>query len=207
MKKVIEAVKFAVLKHDGQLRKAPTGIKIPYIVHPLEVAEILSEAFILDEDILAAAILHDVLEDTDTSEEEILFKFGKEILNIVKENTDDPNLDKLKQKEEQVRKMPHKSLSAQLVKIADRTSNLRDIIRIKPNWKPESIKKYIENSKDIVSNHSLPITRLSVYTGLINTFYKAYDEAKLSTSEYFIQFNKKLDEAKKSLLEKEFSND
>lgn len=205
--KLFEAIKFATVKHNKQIRKAPKGVEIPYIIHPLEVAEILSECGFDDpEYFFIPAILHDILEDTETEEEEILLKFGKKVLDIIKENTDNPNLDKIKQKEEQIKKMPKKSFHAQVIKIADRTSNLRDIVRIKPNWKQKSLEKYIESSKTLVSNNTLNEMD-SCCKKLIEVFYKAYEDAKISTNEYQIQFNEKLNEIKKEILERENSND
>lgn len=80
-----EAIIFATLKHQNQKRK---GTEIPYIVHPMEVMQLLS-AEGLPEEIIIAGILHDTLEDTDTKPEEIEQKFGKAILDIVLTESED----------------------------------------------------------------------------------------------------------------------
>lgn len=76
---VFEAIEFAAHAHAGQYRK---GTQLPYIIHPLSVARILIEHK-LDEQIVVAGILHDTLEDTDVSRQEIVGRFGDKVANLV----------------------------------------------------------------------------------------------------------------------------
>ena len=84
---------FAAEKHQSQRRKQPGDI--PYINHPLQVTQILSAAGITDWNVLTAAVLHDTLEDTQTTVEELIREFGEEITKIVVECTDDKSLGKV----------------------------------------------------------------------------------------------------------------
>ena len=163
----IDAVRYATLKHATQTRKAANAAVVPYMVHPLEAAQILAGVGITDEDILIAAVLHDVLEDTDGTEEDIRFKFGDRVLGIVKEVTDDPGLPKKKQKERQITEAPHKSYAAKLVKAADKTSNMKDLVRKPPGWRPESVAGYTSQARSVVaalnSSNELPPQLASMF--------------------------------------------
>jgi guanosine-3',5'-bis(diphosphate) 3'-pyrophosphohydrolase len=122
------AAKFAAAKHKGQTRKDG---KTPYITHPVQVASILSrEAKVTDPVILLSALLHDTLEDTDTSYEELEAEFGKEVANLVLEVTNNPNLSKLDSKTAQIAK-PWSPKAIRL-KMADKTANLRDLVNAPP---------------------------------------------------------------------------
>lgn len=147
----IEACRFAALKHAKQRRQAVNRIVIPYVTHPLEAALILAECGVSDDDVLIAAVLHDTLEDTDTKDDDLRFKFGDRVLSIVKEVTDDPSMDRAAQKRAQVSNGPHKSYAAKLVKTADKTSNMRDIVRCPPGWSAEKVKAYAAHAREVVS--------------------------------------------------------
>jgi len=148
---VFRALKFAAAKHANQRRKG--GDDIPYINHPIEVAEILtSVAAVCDSDILAAAILHDTIEDTDTHQEEIETQFGPHILSLVMECTDDKNLPKERRKELQIHTAPHKTPQAKLIKLADKISNVRDMGSTPPkDWSLERRRQYLDWSEKVVS--------------------------------------------------------
>lgn len=146
----LDAVRYATLKHANQRRKAANSRVVPYMVHPLEAAQILAEVGVRDDDVLIAAVLHDILEDTDGTEEDILYKFGEKVLAIVKEVTDDPRLSKNEQKREQVRCASTKSYAAKLVKAADKTSNMRDLVRNPPGWKISSMRGYTAHAREVV---------------------------------------------------------
>jgi len=81
-----------------------------------------------------AAILHDTVEDTDTTEGELARVFGTEVADLVMECTDDKNLPKADRKRLQIEHAPHKSPKAKLVKMADKLYNLRDLQRSVPSW-------------------------------------------------------------------------
>ncbi|CAL8127076.1 unnamed protein product [Orchesella dallaii] len=139
---IIYAVDFAARKHKNQRRKDPE--KTPYINHPIGVAHILiQEGGIEDGEVIQAAILHDTVEDTDTTFEELEEHFGKSVANIVREVTDNKLLSKEERKELQVKNASHKSLQAKLVKLADKIYNLRDLNRVLPEgWDENRRREY-----------------------------------------------------------------
>ncbi|XP_047394346.1 guanosine-3',5'-bis(diphosphate) 3'-pyrophosphohydrolase MESH1 isoform X1 [Sciurus carolinensis] len=128
---LLEAADFAARKHRQQRRKDPEGT--PYINHPIGVARILThEAGITDIVVLQAALLHDTVEDTDTTLDEVELHFGAQVRRLVEEVTDDKTLPKLERKRQQVEQAPHSSPGAKLVKLADKLHNLRDLNRCIP---------------------------------------------------------------------------
>uniref|UniRef100_A0A8C6G0C3 Guanosine-3',5'-bis(diphosphate) 3'-pyrophosphohydrolase MESH1 n=1 Tax=Moschus moschiferus TaxID=68415 RepID=A0A8C6G0C3_MOSMO len=128
---LLEAADFAARKHQRQRRKDPEGT--PYINHPIGVARILThEAGITDIVVLQAALLHDTVEDTDTTLDEVELHFGDQVRRLVEEVTDDKTLPKLERKRLQVEQAPQSSPGAKLVKLADKLYNLRDLNRCTP---------------------------------------------------------------------------
>ncbi|MBE7516985.1 MAG: bifunctional (p)ppGpp synthetase/guanosine-3',5'-bis(diphosphate) 3'-pyrophosphohydrolase [Chloracidobacterium sp.] len=126
-KRILEAASFAAKKHTAQRRKGPDGE--PYINHPLEVASFLANiAEIDDEDILIAALLHDTIEDCGVKAEEIAENFGDAVASYVSEVSDDRSLPKARRKELQIEKAPKLSRGAKLIKLADKISNINDVI-------------------------------------------------------------------------------
>jgi len=124
---LIRAAAFAAHKHRDQRRK--DAASSPYINHPLALADVLAnEGGIEDVDVLCAALLHDTIEDTETTAEELQRKFGSKITSIVLEVTDDKSLPKVERKRLQVEHARHASHEARLVKLADKICNLRDIL-------------------------------------------------------------------------------
>lgn len=146
----IDAVRYAAQKHASQRRKAANAKVVPYIVHPLEAAQILAEVGVTDEDVLIAAVLHDTLEDTSATENDLRFKYGERVLGIVKEITDDKELPKPKRKELQITQAPQKSYAAKLVKCADKTSNMKDLVRNPPGWSIEAMRGYTNHARSVV---------------------------------------------------------
>lgn len=143
-------INFAAEKHKDQRRKDPE--QTPYINHPIGVANILTEeANISDLIVIQAAILHDTVEDTDTSLEEIEDKFGKKVRDIVDEVTDDKSLPKLERKRLQIEHAPGTTYEAKLVKLADKLYNLRDLEKSTPSgWSEQRVQEYFEWSKKVV---------------------------------------------------------
>ncbi|XP_072258848.1 guanosine-3',5'-bis(diphosphate) 3'-pyrophosphohydrolase MESH1 [Pyxicephalus adspersus] len=141
---LLETTHFAAEKHKTQRRKDVE--KTPYINHPIGVARILShEAGISDITVLQAALLHDTVEDTDTTFQEIEEKFGLEVRKIVEEVTDDKSLPRLVRKRLQIQHAPHCSHKAKLVKLADKLYNLRDLNRSTPNgWSAQRVQEYFQ---------------------------------------------------------------
>lgn len=138
-----KAAHFAAQKHQGQYRK--DAAKTPYIVHPLGVAKILmEEGGVTSPVVLKAALLHDTLEDTSATEEEIAKLFGKRVLGIVKEVTNDPSLSGEENKMLQIAHAPSMSQEAKLVKLADRLYNVRDLCPPPPAWTAEKVAGYYD---------------------------------------------------------------
>src|SRR5271163_3473437 len=118
MQLFVDAVDFAATKHRTQRRKDVDAS--PYINHPIALAHVLAiEASVDDDHTLVAAILHDTLEDTETSFEELKERFGALIAETVAEVTDDKTLPKLTRKALQIEHAAHLSRRAKLVKLAD----------------------------------------------------------------------------------------
>lgn len=139
---ILKAAAFAAEKHRDQRRKDVGGT--PYINHPIGVADLLASVGKVDDpEILAAALLHDTVEDTNTSLEELEERFGARVRRIVSEVTDDKSLPKAERKRLQIRNAAHKSDEAKLVKLADKLHNLQDLRRNPPKaWSPKRVQGY-----------------------------------------------------------------
>jgi guanosine-3',5'-bis(diphosphate) 3'-pyrophosphohydrolase len=148
---VVGALAFAAQKHRLQRRKDLEAS--PYINHPIDLADILvNEAGVSDPVVLVAAILHDTVEDTDTTIDELTAAFGAEVSAIVAEVTDDKSLPKAERKLRQEEHAPHASFRAQQVKLADKIGNLRDLARSPPaTWDLERKRAYFEWARRVVS--------------------------------------------------------
>ncbi|KAL2300886.1 hypothetical protein Nmel_013780, partial [Mimus melanotis] len=149
--RLLEAVDFAARKHKEQRRLDPEGT--PYINHPIGVARILAhEAGVTDIVVLQAALLHDTVEDTDTTFSEIEEWFGAEVRSVVEEVTDDKTLPKMERKRLQIEHAPICSRRAKLVKLADKLYNLRDLNRCTPRgWSAERVQEYFRWAARVVS--------------------------------------------------------
>ncbi|KAM9066332.1 guanosine-3',5'-bis(diphosphate) 3'-pyrophosphohydrolase MESH1 [Sarcophilus harrisii] len=147
---LLEAADFAARKHRTQRRKDPE--ETPYINHPIGVARILThEAGITDIAVLQAALLHDTVEDTNTTLEEVEEHFGAEVRRIVQEVTDNKELPKQERKRLQVENASQSSRAAKLVKLADKLYNLRDLNRRTPKgWSEQRVQEYFEWAAQVV---------------------------------------------------------
>lgn len=147
---LVSATAFAAEKHRNQRRKDEDAS--PYINHPIALASVLvKEAGIHDHAVLAAALLHDTIEDTATTSEELLKNFGELIAGVVVEVTDDKSLPKAERKRLQVEHAPSLSRQAKLVKLADKICNLRDMRHTPPaNWSLERRREYFDWAKRVV---------------------------------------------------------
>lgn len=147
---LVSATAFAAEKHRNQRRKDEDAS--PYINHPIALASVLvNEAGIDDAVVIAAALLHDTIEDTATTPEELFETFGELIAGIVIEVTDDKTLQKAARKRLQVEGAPYLSRQAKLVKLADKICNLRDVRRRPPTtWSLERQREYLDWSKSVV---------------------------------------------------------
>ena len=124
-----KAIVFATQKHEGQKRK---GTDIPYIVHPMEVMQILTDMH-CEEAVIIAGILHDTLEDTDTTPEEIREAFGENVLAIVQTESEDKSKTWKERKQRTVAELKEASTESKQVCFADKLSNIRSVYRDKLN--------------------------------------------------------------------------
>lgn len=142
---------FAAFKHREQRRKNVDAS--PYINHPIEVAELLAGAGgVTDLVILQAAILHDTIEDTETTGRELEEAFGHEVRRVVEEVTDDKSLEKAERKRLQIEHAPQLSRRAQQVKLADKISNVRAVTETPPaDWSLERRRDYLDWAERVVA--------------------------------------------------------
>lgn len=147
---IARALEFAARKHVHQRRKGVD--KEPYVNHLAEVARLLAEATDgADANLVAAGLLHDTIEDQGVRYEELVEAFGRDIADLVREVTDDKTLEKAERKRLQVEHAPHKSERARMLKIADKTSNLRAIRNSPPaDWSAERKREYFDWAKRVV---------------------------------------------------------
>ncbi len=139
---ILKAAEFAAHRHRDQKRKGRS--QRPYIGHCIEVARLIADSGdIGDSDILAAALLHDTVEDTATSHEEIDQAFGHVVGGYVRAVTDDKTLTRSRQRELQIEHAPHMSDGAKLIKLADKISNIREIGVDPPmHWEVQRCEEY-----------------------------------------------------------------
>ena len=172
MNLILKATKFSALKHQNQKRKDG---KTPYIIHPISVAMILAEiGGVDDKEILSAGLLHDTMEDTDTTADEIEREFGVRVRGIVEELTDNKLLSYYERKQLQIDHAPKLSKDATLVKIADKISNIADVINESPpEWDINRCKEYIDWAEAVINNcHKVNTPLENHFYNLINS-YKA----------------------------------
>ena len=124
-----KATVFAMMKHEGQTRK---GSLVPYIVHPIEVASVV-QTMTKDENVIAAALLHDTLEDTETTYEELVYNFGEVIADLVRHETENKRAELPAsetweiRKSEQIEHIKNASLEVKMLALSDKLCNLRAI--------------------------------------------------------------------------------
>ena len=147
---LLKALSFAAHKHRDQLRKDAEAS--PYINHPIALAQVLTgEGGITDIEVLAAALLHDTIEDTATSFEELVEHFGTAIAGMVAEVTDDKDLPTAERKRLQIVHAAGISPVAKLVKLADKICNLRDVAERPPaKCDMERRREYFEWAKQVI---------------------------------------------------------
>ncbi len=147
---LLRAATFAAEKHKNQSRKNAGGT--PYINHPLAVAELLArEGRIDDITVLVAAVLHDTIEDTETTGDELNNLFGSDVAGVVAEVTDDKSRPKAERKRLQVEHAGGLSTRAKLVKLADKICNVRDVADDPPkDWPLARKQEYFDWAKSVV---------------------------------------------------------
>ena len=164
---VLEALAFSAARHRHQKRKG--RLASPYINHPIEVALIIvREGGVTTAPVLTAALLHDTIEDTDTTAAELAERFGEEVASIVLEVSDDPALPKAEQRRRQEAGAASLSYGARIIRIADKTANVRDLVDDPPStWGVRLRREYLEWTRRVVDR----------CRGTIEGLERAYDDA------------------------------
>ena len=147
---VLEALGFAAHKHRDQRRKDAAAS--PYINHPIALANALvREGGVSEPEVIAAALLHDTVEDTKTTPAELGAAFGERVRRIVEEVTDDKSLPKAERKRLQIEHAATLSREAKLVKLADKICNLRDMAEHPPaSWDLARRREYFDWAKAVI---------------------------------------------------------
>jgi len=147
----LQGLAFAAHQHRTQRRKSAGDT--PYINHPIAVANVLAvEGGITDEELLLAALLHDTVEDTGATFEELTTRFGQTVADLVAEVTDDKSLPKAARKLAQIEHAPPLSLRGKQLKLADKICNLRDLCDAPPEgWPCEQCREYVEWAAKVVA--------------------------------------------------------
>jgi len=153
---ILSAALFAAEKHAGQRRKGDAAE--PYVNHLLEVAALVAMALPEpDTNVVIAALLHDSIEDAGVTAEDLALRFGADVADLVSEVTDDKSLPKQERKRLQVENAPKKTPRAQMIKLADKISNLRSMLSSPPaNWDFERKKEYFTWARRVVDGLTAP---------------------------------------------------
>ena len=183
---VIRAIEFAAQRHSGQTRKG--NKKSPYINHPIKVVSLLLHFNENDADLLSAAALHDVIEDTARGDREVQQleqiierKFGKKVLDIIREVTDDKQLAFKERKQKQIQDTPRLSHEAKKIKIADKICNITDLKEDPPvGWSNERKNKYIEWAERVIEGARGVNRKLEAHFDIISR--EAYEMINSSDS-------------------------
>ena len=185
-----KAIEFASEKHRKQKRKNLDSD--PYINHPIGVAHLISSiGKVTDVNVLCGAYLHDTVEDTDTTIEEINIEFGNKIREIVQDVTDNKKLSKVERKKNQIQRASYKCKEAKIVKLGDTLHNLLSLLNDAPlNWSIDRIQGYFVWSKFVVQE--LKGTNSELEDALDKIFSSKF---KYKDNEYPCLPNKSLDVA------------
>ncbi len=147
---IIKALAFAAHKHRDQRRKDVNAS--PYINHPISLTDLLYyKGGVDDVVVIVAALLHDTIEDTDTTPAELTAEFGSEISSVVLQVTDDTNLDRATRKQVQIERAAQISDKAKLISLADKICNLQDMLTQPPaSWDLDRKREYFDWAKRVV---------------------------------------------------------
>jgi (p)ppGpp synthase/HD superfamily hydrolase len=148
---LLHALSFAAYKHRDQRRRNREAS--PYINHPIDVASIIANVGgVADLVTLVGAILHDTIEDTETTSAELEEEFGLEVRQLVAEVTDDKALPKSERKRLQIEHAPTISTRAKLIKLGDKICNIRDISQSPPaDWSVARRREYLDWTEQVVA--------------------------------------------------------
>ncbi|HEX2875393.1 MAG TPA: HD domain-containing protein [Polyangiaceae bacterium] len=143
LSRLLQALDFAAQRHSAQRRKGPDAA--PYVNHLIEVAMLVANvAQVEDVDVLIAAVLHDVLEDTPTSADEVSERYGDRVCRFVQALSDDKALPRKRRREITLEELPAMEALVKIIKLADLTSNIK---LLPPNWTYERRLEYLEWSE------------------------------------------------------------
>lgn len=177
---IFKAIEYASIMHKDQRRKGEGDI--PYINHPIEVMNILVRNGVTDDNTLCIAILHDIIEDTKGTYEDLVRLFNKEIADGVLGCTDDKTLPKNERKIAQIEKTKLKVKEVKEVKIADKISNLTSLLTHPPvHWNIDRTIGYAEWCKSVV----VTIHREEVKNELYDNFFSEYDNFVIVNKDYY----------------------
>lgn len=173
--RLLAALDFAAKKHLAQRRRSAGDV--PYINHPIHVARLLAEVGgVHDEEVLAAAVLHDTLEDTDTTRAELETAFGPAVCRVVEEVSDDTRLPKAERKRLQIVHAPELSTAAALIKVADKIANVEDLVHAPPvDWPADRIRDYFDWAEAVV--RALPKLNAALEARFAEVLAEARDTA------------------------------
>lgn len=172
---VDDAMEFAAKAHEGQFRK---GTRRPYIVHPIEVADIVS-TMTKDEEVICAAVLHDTIEDCSGITWDVLkLRFGGRVADMVAQESEDKSLSWMERKSSTISRLKTAPLEVQMIGLADKLSNMRDIDRDYPVhgdalWSrfrmqsKSALAWYYKGIRDVLKDHFEGIPAYMEYCRLI----------------------------------------
>ncbi len=150
-----KAARYAVMAHDGQYRKARRGKGAPYVTHCFDVvANIRESAYPRTEVVLAAAFLHDVVEDTNISLEDIEYEFGEGVADVVDDLTLPPHIqgDYKAKRKHQIEVMRNTKLDdVRIIKIADKLDNIESLRTDPPSWGRKSVLGYVDDALAVIA--------------------------------------------------------
>ena len=171
---LLRAAEFAAHKHREQKRKDPEAS--PYINHPVTVARLLADiGGINDVEVLAAALLHDTIEDTETTGDELEAEFGSRVRALVEAVTDDKSLPKPERKQRQIEHAAELDPDAVAIKLGDKIANVRDIAGNPPaGWDVARRTEYLDWAESVINNCNSP------NSALLKTFQKALASGRAS---------------------------
>ena len=181
VQQILAAARFAAEKHASQRRKGLAGE--PYVNHVIEVAELIAASSdVVDTHLVMAGLLHDTIEDCGVTFQELEQQFGTDVANLVAEVTDDKTLPKATRKALQVENAPKKSVRAQVIKLADKISNLRSILDSPPaDWDLERRRQYFEWAHQVISGLRDPNPLLKAE---FDQIYSRYEQHLQPRAEY-----------------------
>lgn len=147
---LLKALQFAAVKHQYDRRGGYD--RLPYINHLIKVANgLVNRCGFTEDTLLLAAVLHDIVEDTDVTGEELAERFGHEVAAIVLELTDDMSLSYEARKQRQLETASQLSRGARIIRLADKASNIEDIFSYPLDWSLDKKEAYLKNSAQIAA--------------------------------------------------------